>query len=253
METAAPGVRSGAVASLTFWSRGRFGMPVLRGGAMPQGGRADLVPAEGLRKRGSTSQRGEPVMFVLILGLILFLAPHSVRIVADDWRRRQIEARGERAWKGVYSVASLLGLVLIVWGYGLARQDPVVIWNPPVWTQHLAILLTLPAFALVALNGAPVGPVKAAVGHPMILGVKIWALAHLLANGTLADILLFGSILVWAVADYAASRRRDRREGVVRVAGPWRPELIAMAAGVALWLAFLLFLHRWLIGVDPLA
>ena len=192
-------------------------------------------------------------MLLLILGLILFLGPHSVRIFAGDWRRRRIEARGEGAWKGVYSLVSVLGLVLIVWGYGLAREHPVVIWDPPVWTRHLAILLTLPAFALVALNRAPVGPVKAAVGHPMILGVKIWAFAHLLANGTLADIVLFGSFLVWAIADYAAARRRDRRDGVVRVAGPWRPELIAMAAGVALWLAFLLFLHRWLIGVDPLA
>ncbi|MBZ8131749.1 NnrU family protein [Afifella sp. IM 167] len=190
-------------------------------------------------------------MFVLILGLILFLGAHSVRIWGEDFRERLIAERGEGVWKGIYSLASILGFLLIVWGYGMARQAPVVIWDPPVWTRHVGILLNAAAFALVALNGSR-GPVRAAVGHPMVLGVKVWAFAHLLANGTLADIFLFGSFLVWAIADYAAARRRDRRAGVVRMAGPWRPELIRMGIGLALWLAFLLFLHKWLIGVSPL-
>jgi len=191
-------------------------------------------------------------MFLLVLGLILFLGAHSARIVADGWRARAIGTYGPGAWRGVYSLLSVLGLVLIVIGYGQARADPVVLWDPPVWTRHLAIPLTAIAFMLVALNGAPVGPVKAAVGHPMILGVKIWAFAHLIANGTLADIVLFGAFLVWAVADYAASRRRDRRDGVVRVAGSFRPEAISMAVGLVVWAVFMLWLHEWLIGVYPL-
>lgn len=192
-------------------------------------------------------------MLVLVLGLILFLATHSVRIFADPWRRRRIEAHGKACWMVFHSVLSILSLVLIVWGYGMARENPVVVWDPPVWTRHLAILLTLPAFALVTLNRAEPGPVRAAVGHPMILGVKIWAFAHLLANGTLADIVLFGALLAWAIAAYAAARRRDRAEGIVHRRGPWGPELARMAAGIVIWVGFLLFLHEWLIGVDPLA
>ncbi|MBK1622316.1 NnrU family protein [Afifella marina] len=190
-------------------------------------------------------------MFVLILGLILFLGAHSVRLWGEELRDRIIAERGDGVWKGIYSLASIVGLVLIVWGYGLTRLNPIDVWYPPIWTRHLAILLNAFAFALVALNGSS-GPIRAAVGHPMVLGVKVWAFAHLLANGRLGDILLFGAFMVWAIVDYAGSRRRDKREGVVRMAGPWKPELIRMGIGLALWLVFLLFLHQWLFGVSPL-
>ncbi|MDQ0326561.1 putative membrane protein [Rhodopseudomonas julia] len=190
-------------------------------------------------------------MFVLILGLILFLGAHSVRLWGEDFRDRMIAERGDGIWKGVYSLASVVGIVLIVWGYGLTRLNPIDVWYPPIWTRHLAILLNAVAFALVALNGST-GPIRAAVGHPMVLGVKVWAFAHLLANGRLGDILLFGAFMIWAIVDYAGSRRRDKREGVVRMAGPWKPELIRMGIGLALWLVFLLFLHQWLFGVSPL-
>ena len=112
--------------------------------------------------------------------------------------------------------------MLIVWGYGLARLDPVVLWDPPVWTKHIAVLLILLAFVLFAAFLVPAGRIKARLGHPMLLSVKVWAFAHLLANGTLADLVLFGSFLVWAIADFAASRRRDRAAGTVRIAGPAR-------------------------------
>jgi uncharacterized membrane protein len=191
-------------------------------------------------------------MLLLILGLILFLAPHSLRIVAEDWRGRQIAAFGEGAWKVVISLVSLVGLVLIVWGYGLVRADPVILWVPPVWTRHLAIPLVAIAFILVAAAYVPPGRIKAAVGHPMVLGVKVWALAHLIANGTLADLVLFGAILVWAIVDYAGSRRRDRAAGRVHLAGPARNDGIAVAVGLAIWAAFLFGLHQWLFGVAPL-
>ena len=191
-------------------------------------------------------------MIVLILGLVVFLGAHSVRIVADDFRTRQIARFGERTWKGAYSVVSLVGFALIVWGYGLARAEPVAVWDPPTWTRHLAALLTIPAFILFAAAKGPVTRIKAAVGHPMVAGVKVWAVAHLISNGTLADVLLFGGFLAWAVADYASARRRDRVAGRRYAAGPIRHDVVAVVVGLAAWAVFALWLHAWLIGVRPL-
>jgi hypothetical protein len=138
-------------------------------------------------------------MTYLIAGLVIFFATHSVRIFAEDWRAAGIQRMGERPWKAIYSLVSIAGFVLIVWGYGLARQAPVDLWSPPAWTRHVTALLTLPAFILVAAAYVRGNRIKAAVGHPMVLGVKTWALAHLLSNGRLADVLLFGGFLVWAI------------------------------------------------------
>lgn len=192
-------------------------------------------------------------MLVLILGLIIFLGVHSVRIFADDWRRATISRLGDGPWKGIFSVASLVGFVLIIWGYGMARQDPVLLWLPPMWLRHVAILLNLVAFVLFAAYMVPSGWLKARLGHPMILSVKVWAFAHLLANGTLADLFLFGALLVWAIADFVASRRRDRAAGTVRIAGPVRNDAIAIVVGFAIWAALLWRVHEWVIGVSPLA
>lgn len=202
--------------------------------------------------RARSSPRVTP-MLVLILGLLIFLASHSVRIFGEGWRQGMVARLGEGPWKGIYSLVSLLSIVLIVWGYGLARLDPVVLWNPPVWSKHIAVTLNLVAFVLLAVFLVPSGRIKARLGHPMLLSVKVWAFAHLLANGTLADLLLFGSLLVWAVVDFAASRRRDRRNGTVRIAGPARNDAIAVALGVVLWAALVWRVHYWLIGVSPLA
>lgn len=192
-------------------------------------------------------------MVILVLGLLIFLGSHSVRIFAPDWRRAQVARIGEGPWKGLYSVVSLVGLVLIVWGYGLARQDPVVLWDPPVWTRHIALTLNLVAFILFAIYLLPSGGMKARIGHPMLLSIKVWAFAHLLSNGTLADLLLFGSFLVWAIVDFVANRRRDRANGTVRTAGPVRNDILAVLVGVAIWAALLWRLHEWIIGVSPLA
>lgn len=192
-------------------------------------------------------------MALLILGLVLLLGIHSARIFSPDWRAGMIARMGDGPWKLLYSVVSLVGLVLVIWGYGMARQDPIVVWDPPIWTRHLAVLLNLFAFILIAAYAVPSGRIKARLGHPMLLGVKTWAFAHLIANGTLADIILFGAILAWAVADFVTSRRRDRKHGVVRVAGPARNDAIAAVVGVLAWAAVVFFLHEWLIGVAPLA
>lgn len=152
-------------------------------------------------------------MSFLILGLIVFLGAHSVRIFAGDWRDAQIVRVGEMSWKGVYSLISAVGLGLIIWGYGIARAESSMLWVAPVWTRHLAALLTLPAFIMLVAAYLPGSHIKAAVGHPMVAGVKLWALAHLLANGKLAAVMLFGAFLIWAMLDFISARRRDRLAG----------------------------------------
>jgi uncharacterized membrane protein len=190
-------------------------------------------------------------MTLLILGLVLFLGAHSVRIVAEPWRVRTIARMGEGAWKGVYSLLSLAGFVLLVWGYGEARQMPTVLWASPTWSRHLAALLMLPSFILLAAAYVPGNGLKAKLRHPMVLGVKVWALAHLLANNTLADLLLFGGFLVWAVLDFRAARGRDRAAGTPAPAWRALPTVVTVAIGVGLWVAFSLWLHVWLFGVRP--
>ena len=187
----------------------------------------------------------------LLAGLLLFLGVHSTRVFADNWRNQTRERLGALPFKGIYSLLSLVGLVLVVWGYGVARQQPVVLWNPPVATRHLAALLTLFSFVLLAAVYVPGNQIKARLHHPMVLGVKVWALAHLLANGTLGSVLLFGSFLVWAIVLFAASRRRDRREHTVYARGNARATAITVVVGVLAWSAFAFWLHRALIGVAP--
>jgi uncharacterized membrane protein len=192
-------------------------------------------------------------MLTLVAGLVLFLGAHSVRVVAEGWRAAMIASVGDKPWKGVYSLVSIAGFVLVVVGYGLARQSPVVMWSqPPVWTRHLAALLTLVAFVLVVAAYVPGNQLKAKLHHPMILGVKVWALAHLVANNTLADLLLFGSFLVWAVLDFRAARQRDRAQGTVYPAGSVPRTAIAVVVGAVAWAVFAFWLHRVLIGVSPL-
>ena len=190
-------------------------------------------------------------MIYLIAGLLLFLGVHSTRVFADGWRTRTRAGMGEKPFKAIYSLLSLAGFVLLVWGYGVARQQPVVLWNPPTGMRHLAALLTLIAFVLLAASQVPRNHIKAKLHHPMVLGTKVWAFAHLLSNGTLADVVLFGSFLVWSIVLFAASRRRDRREQTVYAAGTLSATVITVVAGVVAWAAFAFWLHRALIGVAP--
>jgi len=189
-------------------------------------------------------------MIVLILGLVLFLGIHSVSIVAPAWRDAQVAQRGENAWKGLYSVVSAIGLVLLVVGYGMARQSPVVVFSPPAALRHVAFLLMIPVFPLLLAAYLP-GRIKTAARHPMLLAVKFWALSHLLANGNLADVLLFGGFLAWAVADRISLKRRPAR--AVPGASP-RPvnDLIVLVGGLALYAVTVVAAHAWLIGVAPL-
>jgi uncharacterized membrane protein len=190
-------------------------------------------------------------MTILILGLVVFLGVHSTRIVADDWRAAQLKRLGAGAWKGIYSLLSLAGFGLIIWGFGLARQEPVVLWMPPAAIRHVAGLLTLIAFVLLAAAYVPRNAIKSNVHHPMVLAVKVWAFAHLLANGKLADLVLFGAFLAWAVVCFIAARKRDRAAGTQYPAGTPGGTAIAVVAGVVAWAGFAFWLHAALIGARP--
>ncbi|HMW24304.1 MAG TPA: NnrU family protein [Burkholderiaceae bacterium] len=192
-------------------------------------------------------------MATLVLGLLLFLGVHALRIVAPRWREAQRARRGEQRWKGLISLVSAVGLGLIVWGYGQARMAaPADLWLVPLWTRHLAGLLVWPAFVLLAAAYVPGTCIKARVRHPMLLGVKVWALAHLLANARWADLLLFGSFLVWAVLDYRANRQHDRVAAVVYPEGHPGRDGVALLVGSLAWVLFAFWAHAWLIGVAPL-
>lgn len=190
-------------------------------------------------------------MTILIIGLVVFLGVHSVRIVAEPWRQAHIARWGENGWKLGFSLLSAVGLALIVWGFGIARHAPVVLWHPPAGMRRAAGLLTLIAFILIAAAYVPHNHFKARLHHPMVLGVKAWAVGHLLANGTLAHLLLFGGFLGWAVVDFIAARRRDRVAGTVYPAGTLHGTLIAIVAGTIAWALFAFWLHGLLIGVLP--
>jgi uncharacterized membrane protein len=190
-------------------------------------------------------------MNALILGLVVFLGVHSARIVAEGPRRAFIAKHGANAWKGLYTLLSLAGFALLVWGYGLARQQPTVLWASPTWLSHVAALLTLISFVLLAAAYVPGNSIKARLHHPMTLSVKVWAFAHLIANNTLADVLLFGGFLAWSIAVFAAARRRDRVDAVSYAAGSASRTALAVAIGVIAWVVFALWLHGWLIGVRP--
>ncbi len=150
-------------------------------------------------------------MIQLISGLILFLGTHSIAIINEPWRNRTAKRIGEWPWKGLYGLISLIGLVLIVRGYGVARLDPTVLYMPPAWLRYVSFLLLLLVFPMLLAAYLP-GRIQRTFGHPMLVAVKSWALAHLLVNGLLADVLLFGGFLVWAGADRLSLKYRAPRE-----------------------------------------
>lgn len=187
-------------------------------------------------------------MLLLIAGLVVFLGIHSVSIVAPAWRNGMAAKLGDVPWKLVYGVISLVGFILIVRGYAAARLDPVVLWVPPAGLRPVTMLLMLPVFVLLVATYVP-GRIKTLARHPMLLAVKFWALAHLLANGMLADLLLFGGFLAWAVADRISVKRREPRATPSLPASKLN-DVIAVVLGLGLYVAFALWLHpRW-IGVS---
>jgi uncharacterized membrane protein len=191
-------------------------------------------------------------MLLLILGLVLFLGMHAVTM-KRDLRARLIERLGAGGYKGLYSAVSIIGFLLLIYGYGLQRAAGYTpVWEPPVWTRHLALLLNLPIFILLAVGKRP-SWLLSRVKHPMLLAVKIWATAHLLANGDLGSMLLFGGFLAWAVMARISVKRRPEeiaRSAAMGKVAFGRRDVIAIVAGLALYVVFALWLHPLLIGVP---
>lgn len=214
-------------------------------------------------------------MILLVLGLLLFLGIHSVRIVADDSRQAFINKHSKSAWMGLFSLVSVIGLVLIAYGYGQTRLNPTFLWHPPLFTRHLAALLMLIAMVLLVATYIPRNHIKTKLGHPMILSVKVWALAHIIANGRLGDVLLFGAFLVWAIVDFRSARRRDQvtpnaipamvadrgqlnddnsastgSSGNSASNATMTATVATIIVGITAYIVFALILHRYLIGVP---
>lgn len=191
-------------------------------------------------------------MALLILGLVIFLGVHLVRVVADPWRTRMIERIGLKPWKGLYALVSIIGFVVIVIGFRHARQESTVLYTTPDWMKHVTAVLMMLSMILFVSAYVPKNWFKAKFHHPQVLSVKTWAVAHLLAVGVVADVVLFGASLAWAVVLYAASRRRDRANHTVYPPGNAIGTTLAIAFGLIVWSVFALLLHGPLIGVRPL-
>ena len=192
-------------------------------------------------------------MTLLLLGIVIFLGMHLVRVVAPGLRASVIERQGKGAWMGSYAVISLVGLLLIIYGFGEARAVTGMLYNPPVFLKHIALLLMLLAFICLAAGFLPAGRIAVALKHPQILSIKIWALAHLLANGETSSVLLFGSFLAWAVILRISLKRRERAgEKVLPVFRSTSNDLLAVVIGVVAYGLFVWKLHAWLIGVAPI-
>ena len=202
-------------------------------------------------------------MALLILGLVLFLGAHSTRIFAENWRQAALQRLGEKAFKGANALVSLVGFGLLIYGFDQVRWDSPALWAPPVWVKHVAALLMLLSLVLLASAYAPRNAIKAKLHHPMVLSVKVWALAHLLANPRVADLVLFGAFLLWSVLNFRAARKRDRLAAAsaqeTGEAGTLPAPEVSLAAtlravgiGVVVWAFLLSRGHEWLFGVSPL-
>ena len=192
-------------------------------------------------------------MALLVFGLVIFLGVHSIRIFAENGRERAIARLGEGPWKGLYALLSLVGFVMIVWGFGEARYAAPILWAPPIWTRHIALLLMLFSMILLGAYGLKTSHIAVAVHHPMLWAVVVWSAAHLMANGSAADVVLFGAFLAWALFDLQSNYQRDRAKAIAYPAPAWGATLGAIAVGIVLWGVLIGGLHSWLFGVSPLA
>ena len=185
-------------------------------------------------------------MLLFIIGLILFLGIHSLQLAAPGLRRSIIESRGEGAFKGIYSLISIAGFVLLLYGYGLYREDAPQWFAPIGWARGLSHLAIPVSLVLVVASQFPAGYIKRTVRHPMLLGVIIWGLVHLANNGDAASAILFGAFAIWAIIDFvSAMGRPSSPPAQVKV---W-PDIVSIAIAVVLTWALIAFAHEWLFGV----
>lgn len=189
-------------------------------------------------------------MMIMIIGLLVFLGAHSVRIGAERWRQQQIASLGHTVWKAAFSAISVVGLAIAIYGFGQMRLDPTYIWHPPMGMRHAVALLMLPAFIMLVAAYVPHNAIKAKLGHPMMLAVKIWALAHLLVNGRLGDIIFFAAFLIWAILAFKAAKQRDRMTPPAPVSTSKMATIATVLIGLVAYALFAFYLHAVLIGVP---
>ena len=187
-------------------------------------------------------------MALLIIGLLLFLGMHSISIFALDFRNRQIE-KNHLAWKAGYSIIALIGFFLIVQGYAQAKLAPTLLYVTPSWLGHVSALLMLPVFILFIAPYFP-GKIRAMTKHPQLIAVKLWAVSHLLVNGMLADVILFGAFLIWAVVDRISMKKRTSRQ-VHHLPRALMNDVIIVVLGLGFYGVFAMYLHQRLIGIAP--
>lgn len=189
-------------------------------------------------------------MAILVLGLLLMLGVHSVKVLAPGSRDAAFARLGEGPYKGLYSLVSLVGLLLIIWGFARAWEAPVLVYSPPPWGRHLAMALMIPALILSFASVFPAGGIKRFVTHPLLSATMLWALAHLFANGDLAGIVLFGAFFAWALFDWIMQPAESTSESRDSAFGKW--DIAAGLAGIALYIVLIAGLHYWLFGVNPI-
>jgi uncharacterized membrane protein len=193
-------------------------------------------------------------MLVLVIGLVVFFAIHL--LPAQTELRNGLVARfGDTGYKAIFAILSLIGLVLIIVGFAKLQLHPgknPQLWYPPLWCRHVALALMLPA--MIALVAAYVpSRIHTMLKHPMLVAIKIWALAHLLANGDLGSLLLFGSFLAFAVYDRISVKQRSALGPLGAKTGPWFNDVIVLVLGTGLYVVILLWAHQYFIGVSPLS
>ncbi|MGB3627167.1 MAG: NnrU family protein [Henriciella sp.] len=192
-------------------------------------------------------------MIFLIAGLIVFFGPHLFSTFRSREPGKDLRARlGQGPYMGLYSLVAIAGLALIVYGYG-AMRPAAIIWQPPVWTTHLNIVIQLLAWPIIFAANLPTGYIKKTLKHPMLVGVKLWAVGHLLANGELNSIILFGAFLAYAVIDRIAVKKRGDNGPPASVQPNVTGDILAVVIGVGLWAAMIFGLHRILFGMPVLA
>lgn len=189
-------------------------------------------------------------MTLFVVALLTFLLLHSIRIFAPGWRTNMIEKVGVRSYRAVYSVLAIASFVWLVYAFGESRSVTPMLYYPPVWLAHIAFLLMLFSFILLAVSLCPAGKLAVWTKHPMLAAVKLWAFAHLLANGELNCVILFGGFLAWAVAARISAKRQNVQPRAFKSV-IW--DIVAVIAGIVAYGIFVMYLHEVLIGVSPLA
>ncbi|QWW66729.1 NnrU family protein [Rhizobium sp. WYJ-E13] len=193
-------------------------------------------------------------MALLVLSLILFLGVHLIRVAVPGFRQAMIDGIGKPAWMAIHSVASILTLIFVIYAFGVARSEPIgLLYNPPVGMAHLTVTLMLIAVICLVAGFLPGGYIKTKTKHPIVLSVKIWALAHLLSNGEAYSVLLFTAFLIWGVVlRISLKRRQQRGEITLPTFVSAKYDLYAVIIGAIVWALMIGRVHEWLIGVAPL-